>query len=124
MKFFEKYKNKNRNVDLAKLPDQKVVYEFAIAMYLDEKALRNESTGEKSLIKLSNTPAFMASGISTKISPEKPNELCDRLKLLLQEKQAGDNSDLIIEEVFATVYKLLEYKCISTEQSKCCYLNV
>ena len=27
-----------------------------------------------------------------------PNELCNRLKLLLQEKQAGNISDIIIQE--------------------------
>ena len=28
-----------------------------------------------------------------------PNELCDRLKLLLQQKQSGNNSYLIIAEI-------------------------
>ena len=44
------------------------------------------------------------------------NELSDRIKLLLQEKQAGDNSDILNEEIFALVHKLLDYKCPSTEQ--------
>ena len=41
----------------------------------------------------------MASGISTIFLPENPNELCDRLKLLLQQKKAGKNSDIINEEI-------------------------
>ena len=47
-----------------------------------------------------------------------PYELCDRLKLLLQEKQAGNNSDIINQEIVAMVDKLLEYKFISKKQHK------
>ena len=60
----------------------------------------------------------MASGISTKFLPENPNELCDRLKLLLQEKQAVNNCDITNEEIVAMADKLLEYKCISKKQRK------
>ena len=45
-----------------------------------------------------------------------PNELCDRLKLLLQEKHAGNNSDINNDEIVAIVDKLLEYRCISRKQ--------
>ena len=38
-----------------------------------------------------------------------PDELCDRLKIFLQEKQAHD-SDIIIHEIAAIVVKFLEYK--------------
>ena len=59
----------------------------------------------------------MASGVSkTIILSSDPNELCDRLKLLLQEKHAGNNSDIINDEIVAIVDKLLEYKCISKKQ--------
>ena len=44
------------------------------------------------------------------------NELCDRLKLLLQQKHAGNNSNIINEEIAAIVDKLLEYYCISKKQ--------
>ena len=37
-------------------------------------------------------------------------ERCDRLKLLLQEKHAGNNSTLINDEINAIIDKLLEYK--------------
>ena len=57
----------------------------------------------------------MASGIPIKISSKVPNELCDKLKFLLQEKQAGDISDIINEEIVAVVGKFLEYKCASTK---------
>ena len=59
----------------------------------------------------------MASGISrTIILSSNTNELCDRLKLLLQEKQAGSNSDIINDEIVAIVDKMLKYKCISKKQ--------
>ena len=61
----------------------------------------------------------MASGISkTIILSSDPNELCDRLRLLLQEKHAGNNSDIIDEEIMAMVDKLSEDKCISKKQHK------
>ena len=60
-----------------------------------------------------------ASGISkTIVLSSDPDERCDRLKLLLQEKHAGNNSDIINDEVVALVDKLLEYKCISKKQHK------
>ena len=64
-----------------------------------------------------NSSAIMASRISnTLISPSDPDEFCDRLKLLLQDKQAGNNSDLISEEIIAIGDKYLEYKCKSKKQ--------
>ena len=44
--------NKNYNVDLAKLPDKKLMFEFSKEMYFDEKAVDNNSTRDKSLTKL------------------------------------------------------------------------
>ena len=55
----------------------------------------------------------MASGVTTIFLSENPDELCNRLKLLLQKKHAGNNSDIINQEIVAIVDKLLEYKCIS-----------
>ena len=57
----------------------------------------------------------MASGISSIFLPEKPNELCDRLKILLQENQSGKKSNISAEEIFALAEKLLEEKCLSTK---------
>ena len=49
----------------------------------------------------------MASGNSKMlILSSNPEELCNRLKLLLQEKQAGNNSDIINKEIVALVDKL------------------
>ena len=109
--------NKNYNVNHASLSDNKLMYDFAKEMHFDKKRVGNKSTRDRTLIILLNTPAIMASGISkTMFLSSDPNELCDRLKLLLQEKQAGNNSDIINQEFIAIVDKLLEYKCVSKKQ--------
>ena len=60
-----------------------------------------------------------ASGLSKTIFlSSDPNELCDRLKLLLQEKQAGNNSDIINEEIVVIIDRILEYKCMTKKQHK------
>ena len=84
----------------------------------DIKNIGRPSIRDKSIIKLLNSPAIMASGIRTKFLSYVPDELCKRSKLLQQEKHAGNNSDIINKEIFAIVYKLLEYKCISEKQHK------
>ena len=86
-------------------------------MHFDERRVGNKSTRDRTLIKLLKSPGIMASGISKTIFlSSHPDELCDRLKLLLQEKHAGNNSDIIIQDIVAIVDKLLEYKCISKKQ--------
>ena len=113
--------NKNYNVDLASLQDKKIMYDFAKEMKFDTKALGNKSIRDRKLIKLLNSPGLMvsASGIpKTIFLSSDPNELRNRLKLLLQEKHAGNNSDIINQEIVAIVDKLLEYKCISKKEHK------
>ena len=113
--------NNNYKVDHASLSDKKLMYFFAKEMHFDTKALGNKSTRDRTLIKLLKSPGLMvsASGVSkrTFLSSD-PNELCDRLKLLLQEKHAGNNSDIINDEIVAIIDKLLKYKCISKKQHK------
>ena len=90
-------------------------------MNFDSKAQGNKSTRDRTLIKLLKSPGLMvsASGVSKTIFlSSDPNELCDRLKLLLQKKHAGNNSDLFNQDIVATLVKLLEYKCISKKQDK------
>ena len=60
----------------------------------------------------------MGPGISTIFFPETSNELCIRLNLLLQGKQAGYIPNIIDEEIAGIADKLLQYKCISTKQHK------
>ena len=88
-------------------------------MNYDTKSTGRPSTRQTSIIKILESPALLASGISkTIILSSDPNELCDRLRLLLQEKHAGNNSDIINDEIVAIVDKLLEYKCITKKQRK------
>ena len=111
--------NKNYNVNHASLSDKKLMYNFAKEMNFDKSRVGNKSTRDRTLITLLNSPAILASGVSnTIILSSDPNELCDRLKLLLQEKHAGNNSDIINDEIIAIVDKLLEYKCLSKKQHK------
>ena len=113
--------NSKFNVDLAGLADKKLMYDFAKEMHFDAKAPGNKSIRDRKLIKLLNSPGLMvsASGISKTIFlSSDPNDLCDRLKLLLQEKQAGNNSGIINEEIVVIIDKLLEYKCITKKQHK------
>ena len=111
--------NKNYNVDHASLSDKKLMYDFAKEMHFDQRGVGNKSPRDRTLMKLLKSPAIIASGVSkTTLLSFDPNELCDRLKLLLQEKHAGNNSNIINEEIVAIVDKLLEYKCISKKQHK------
>ena len=113
--------NNNYNVDHASLADKKLMYHFAKEMRFDMKAVGKKSTRDKTLIKVLKSTGLMvtASGVSQTIFlSSDPDELCDRLKLLLQEKHAGNHSDIINNEIVAIVDKLLEYGCISKKQHK------
>ena len=113
--------NSKYNVDFASLADKKLMYDFAKEMHFDQKALGAKSTRDKTLIKLLKSPGLMvsASGVSKTIFlSSEPDELCNRLKLLLQERYAGNNSTIINEEIVAILDKLLEYKCITKKQHK------
>ena len=113
--------NKNYNADLARLTDKKIMYDFAKEMNFDTKALGNKFSRDRTLIKLLESPELMvsASGVSKTIFLSSGlDELCDRSKLLIQEKYAGIFSDIINDEIVAIVDKLLEYKCISKKQHK------
>ena len=116
--FLKMITNNNYNVDHASLVDKKLMYDFAKEMNFDLKAVGKKSTRDRTLIKLLKSPAIMASGVTTIFLSENPDEVSDRLKLLLQEKQAGNNSDIINDEIVAIVDKLLEHKRISKKQHK------
>ena len=78
-----------------------------------------KSDRDKSMIRLIKSPRIIASGVSRTIFLlSDGDELCDRLKILIQEKQVGNNSDKFIQKVVAILVKLLEYKCISKTQHK------
>ena len=75
--------NENYNVDVASILEKKLMYDFAKERYFDVKDTGNKSTRDFTPIRFLKSLAIMASGISAKFSLENPNELCDRLKLLL-----------------------------------------
>ena len=109
--------NYNFNVDHSNKQDRKMTYEFAKEMIFNIKQKGNKSNRDKSIIGFLKSPAFMASGISKILFlSSDPDKLCNRLNLFLQEKHAGNNSDLINEEIVAIADKLLEYKFITKKQ--------
>ena len=90
-------------------------------MNFDMRAQDNKSIRDRKLIKFFNSPGLMvsASGVSKTIFlSSDPNELCNRLKILLQEKQAGNNSDIINLEIIVIIDNLSEHKCITKKQHK------
>ena len=101
--------NKNYNVNHASLSDKKLMYEFAKEMYFDERRVGNKSIRDRTLIDLPNSPGLIvsASGVSiTYFLSSDSNELCDRLKLLLQEKHAGNNSNIFNDEIVAIIIRI------------------
>ena len=89
-------------------------------MHFDIKAQGNKITKDRTLIKLHKSLGLMvsASGVSTIFLSTNPNELFDTIKLLSQEKQAGNNSNIFNEDIVAIVDKLLEYKRKSKKQHR------
>ena len=88
-------------------------------MNYDTKSTSRPSIRHSSITKILNSPAILASGISKKLTlSSDPNELCDKLRLLLQEKHGGKNSNLIDEEIVVINDKILECKCISKKQQR------
>ena len=88
-------------------------------MNFDINRIGRKRNRNKSLGKLLKPSAIMAGSLKepkTRCLSSDPNEVCDRLKLLVQEKQAASNSNIINEELIAITDKLLQYKCISTNQ--------
>ena len=107
------------NADHSSPQDKKLIYEFAKEMKYDTKSTGLPSTTHTSIIKILDSPAIMASGISKTIFlSSNPDELCEKLELLLQEKNAGNNSEFINEVIVVIVDKLLEYRCITKKQQK------
>ena len=67
--------------------DQKLIYEFGKELNFDIRQKGRKSNRNISMIKLLKSPAIMASGISKTIFLSSvPDEIFNRLKLLLQKK--------------------------------------
>ena len=116
----EMLSNKNYNVDLARFADKKLMYDIAKEMNFDLKAVGKKSTRDRTLIKLLKSPGLIvsASGVSKTIFlSSDPDELCNRLKLLLQ-KNARNIFDIFNDEIVAIVDKFLENKKVYTKNNK------
>ena len=110
--------NSEITFDPASLSDKKLLYDFAKEMYFNVKATGNKSTRDLTLIELPNSPSILVSASSvskTIFLSSDPNEHCDKLKLLLEEKQAGNKFEKSNDEIIAIDDKVLEYKNISTK---------
>ena len=108
--------NYDFNVSHSNPKDQKLIFEFAKEMNFNVKQRGRKIDRDRTpMIRLKST-AIMASGVSTIFLPSDRDEVCNRLKLLLQEKQAGNNSDIINDEIVAIVDKFSEYKCVTKKQ--------
>ena len=106
------------NVSHANPQHQELIYEFGKEMNFDMKQKGQESNRDKSMTKIIKSPSLMVSALAVSEAlflSFHPYELCDRLKVILREKQAGKNSDLIKEEIVDIGDKLLEYKCLSNK---------
>ena len=110
--------NFNFNVGHSNPQHQKLIREFVKEMKYNIKQKGRKSPRDENFIKLLISPPIVASRISTIILPSDPKELCNRLKLLLQEKQAENNCDKINEEFIVILDNVLEYKIISQKQHK------
>ena len=98
--------NKNYNVDLAKLSDIKTLNDFVKEMFFDVQDQGNKFNRDRTHIKLLKTASSMisAAGISNTIFlPSDLTELGNPLKLLLQEKQAGNNPNINNDQIVAIV---------------------
>ena len=100
-------------------PDAKQFNNFLDEMHFDIHKKGGKGSRDRTLIdNYYNKRSILKSGLRTTFHSENSDELCDRIKLILLEKQAGNNSNTINEEMFAIIDKLLEYKCIISTQHK------
>ena len=80
--------NHKFNADHSRPRDKKLIYEFAKEMNYDTKSIGRPSIRHNSVVKILNSPAIMVSGVSNiLILSSDPDEMCDRLTLLLQTKK-------------------------------------
>ena len=85
------------------------MFEFTKEMYYDERALGKKCFREKPVLRILQSPAIKVGCLKkskTIFSSSHPCELCNRTKLLLQEKVAGNKSKTNIEENVAMADKL------------------
>ena len=93
------------NVAHSNPQDQTLIFEIRKEMKIDIKQYGQKSNRNMSLLKLLKSLAIKASAFLTILLSSDPNELCNRKKVLLQEKQARNNSKIFVEEIIAKADK-------------------
>ena len=78
--------------NLLKYQIKNIINDFVKEMHIDVKAPSNKNDRHRPFKRLFKAPAIMSSRIFTIILSENPKEQCERLKFIIQEKQAGKNS--------------------------------
>ena len=90
------------------IPRIKKNYEVEKVMKFNIKQKGLKSPRDESVMRLIESPAILASGFSTVFLLENPDDICDKVNLLLQEKQTGNNPNIIDEEIIVMADKLLQ----------------
>ena len=83
------------NVGLSNIEDRKKIWEVAEEMNFVIKNISRKSPRDGSFVELLKSPAIMASRTSTKFLSSDPNDFCDRLRLIIPEKQGGNDKKKI-----------------------------
>ena len=79
------------NVDHLSPQERKLIYEIGKELKVNTRQKGRKSNRDKSMIQFFNSPANMASRFATSVFSCNPNDLCDRLRIILREKQTGNN---------------------------------
>ena len=97
-------------------PDAKQIMNFSAERHFITRATGNSNRDRNLTKNYYNKRAILASGLKTTFLSEDPIELSDGIKLLKQEKRAGNTADMNNQEMVAIFDKLLEYKCVISGQ--------
>ena len=65
-----------------------------------------------------DVPCTSASEVITFLA-ENPEEFCNRLRIIVPEKQRGNDTNIFDYEIVAIIDKLFEYKCVTKTPQKC-----
>ena len=101
-------------------PEPKQIINFLDKTHFDTHSQAAKSSGDNNLINnYRKKRALLASSLQEVIFlSENPNKLCDRLRLIFQKKQTGNDANKNDSDIFAINDKVLEYKCITPAQHK------
>ena len=103
-------------------PDPKLYTDFMDEIRFDIHArggsFRDRNVKENHLNKRTILVSGLKRSQTTFLLSQNPDELCDRLCLMIHEKQTWNNTKRFDKEAVTLFDKLLEYECITTTQHK------